>query len=241
MSVDRRPFCGCPDALLRIETGHDRWPDAHVTWALAGPWDLPGLSRADVEAVFGWAWSAWAGVCGVRPERVADPNAARVVIRLGTIDGPGRILAWSELADGTDRSKQQRYDRSEAWTVAESPADGRTDLARVACHEIGHALGLPHLAEGNLMQPLYDPHIRTPRAGDVDEAVRRYGPPAGGRPATPAGTVDPGRLNEALRSVEIVAAFLRGLRVEDPKVAGLIETPGAGLVPAGAAVGRRLV
>jgi hypothetical protein len=45
----------------------------------------------------------------------------------------------------------------------------------VICHELGHALGLPHLNAGNLMAPYYDPDVTAPQKGDIEEIVKLYG------------------------------------------------------------------
>lgn len=57
------------------------------------------------------------------------------------------------------------------------------DLCRVAVHELGHMIGIPHLSVGNLMAPTYSTGIATLQGGDIAEAVSRYGPPV--NPPTP--------------------------------------------------------
>lgn len=88
------------------------------------------------------------------------------------------VLAQSELANGRDGRKTQQYDSTERWVVSDRPANAQIDLARVACHELGHFIGIPHIAAGNLLQPTYDVRIRGPQGGDIAEARARYGPPA---------------------------------------------------------------
>lgn len=173
-----RPFCGCPDALFaREETSLPRWPDRRIPWTLEGPWTVADLNRAAIRACFATAWQQWAEVCDIEPVYVENAAEALVRIRQAPIDGPGGVLAWSELPDGTRTPRHQRYDRSEVWTVAVEPRGGAIDLSRVACHEIGHALGIGHLPDGNLMQRAYSVAIRGPQPGDIAEARRRYGMP----------------------------------------------------------------
>ncbi len=177
-------FCGHPD-VMAVSEDLAAWPSPEIRYYVTNPAGFPGLSRDQVRAAFAWAWDRWAAVCGIAPEEVGDPAKAHVVIECARIDRAGQVLAWSELADGTARQKAQRYDSSEAWASVPDATVPRQkiDLNRVACHEIGHVLGLPHIASGNLLQPLYDPSIWAPRAGDVREAQARYGPPL--RPAAP--------------------------------------------------------
>ncbi|NIQ12984.1 MAG: matrixin family metalloprotease, partial [Candidatus Dadabacteria bacterium] len=72
---------------------------------------------------------------------------------------------------------EQKYDTTENWVVLNHPPSNRIDIVRVACHEIGHVIGIPHIGAGNLMAPHYSQQIRDPQAGDISEAVSRYGRP----------------------------------------------------------------
>lgn len=169
-------FCSHPD-VMPMQTDLLKWPDGTViTWALIDP--LPSrLSRAELEGAFRLATDQWMAVCGCRFEPAVNGKTTLLEILFGGIDGPAGTLAWSELANNQANPKKQRYDAEEAWVVAAQPGKFQIDLVRVACHEIGHALGLPHIAAGNLLQPTYDVNIRTPQAGDITEARARYGMP----------------------------------------------------------------
>lgn len=84
--------------------------------------------------------------------------------------------------------KHQRFDHMETWCYVSGtavPRDMRIDLGRVACHELGHVLGIPHIQAGNLMQPTYSYSIWTPQAGDIAEAQGRYGKPVNAPPTPP--------------------------------------------------------
>ncbi|HYE78310.1 MAG TPA: matrixin family metalloprotease, partial [bacterium] len=162
----------------------NKWPDPRIRWALASS-NWPGLEYARVREAFAWAWSQWEAVCGIAPEFAESPGQAHVVIECARIDQPGQVLAWSELANNTMQAKRQRYDASENWAYTESPRPHEIDLARVAGHEIGHVLGIGHIASGNLLQPTYDTRIRGPQAGDIAEARARYGPPRNVPPPSP--------------------------------------------------------
>jgi hypothetical protein len=184
-SIDEPRFCGHPDRMEMGE-GLGKWPDANIRWwiddsTLAG---LP-ISKDVIYAAYQWAWEQWAGVCGIKPSQAAQQNQAHVRVRFAPIDGPSKTLAWSELANNNNTAKQQQYDSQETWVNSEAPKRFQIDLGRVACHEIGHVLGIPHISNGNLLQPLYDVNIRTPQRGDISEAQARYGPPVGTPPPPP--------------------------------------------------------
>ena len=186
-SLEDHRFCSLPDVMF-VSEELNRWPDSNIRWMLLGDWPANVIDMGTVGAAFEWAWKQWAAVCGIRPQRVQRQQEAHVLIECRAIDRAGGTLAWSELANGTMGVKQQRYDSLEAWVFSATPERYKIDLARVACHEIGHVLGIGHISAGNLLQPTYDLVIRTPQAGDIREAVARYGPPLpDAPPPTPPG------------------------------------------------------
>lgn len=145
----------------------------------------PPLSRDAISGEFRTAWNWWAEGLDIEPVEVTDANAAVVRIKFGRIDGPSGTLAWSYLADGTMRPKDQLYDSGERW-VAGPPANGMLALRTVACHEIGHVLGLAHdnPTAPAVMRPMYTAAIPREQARDYERLVglgykRRDKAPAG--------------------------------------------------------------
>lgn len=167
--------CGLPDMMAEQVCA---WPMKDVTYF--PQINLPGLSAEDAQRAFDQACSQWNQVCGIKLRRAGGP-AANIVAKSGSgqannLDGRGGTLAWSYLpCNSTPQSVlQQMYDESESWSFSMAVA--------VICHEIGHAIGLPHSTAGNLMAPYYNAQVTKPQAGDVAEVVKRYGQPV----ATPA-------------------------------------------------------
>ncbi len=173
-------FCGVVERLDETDRVC-RWPDRRVTWTVVGR--LPHVSDGDQKDAFAQAWSYWSAVCGIEPLYTANARTAHVLMGAGGIDRAGGTLAWSEMPCGAARQLQQKYDTQETWVLAEHPGRRQIDLVRVAAHEIGHVLGIPHLTAGALMAPAYSPAIRRPQDADIREAVRRYGPPSQEPPA----------------------------------------------------------
>jgi predicted Zn-dependent protease len=136
--------------------------------------NLPGITAEQASMAFDIAIGAWAEVCAIEPVRVDAQNIANIYARSGkgqavNLDARGGTLAWSELPCGVEANVQldQMFDEAEDWSF---------DMAvAVMCHELGHALGLPHLNQGNLMAPYYNPNVRAPQKGDIEEIVKLYG------------------------------------------------------------------
>lgn len=189
MDFDGQRICGVADAMGAEQVcAYPRGNPTRIGWYLTGI--PPSLDIDSAGNAYRTAWEGWSKVCGIEAvyfdrssEAMGAYNAGLlhglVVIGAGHIDGPSGTLAWSELPCGTRRCKQQ-YDTGEKWIVhlhPGPPPSNRIDLVRVAMHEIGHAIGISHIAAGNLLQPTYSTVIGTPQGGDIAEAVKRYGPP----------------------------------------------------------------
>lgn len=189
-SLEIPRFCGLPDYIPMGE-GLSRWGKKILNYAFTGT--LPGIELEAMKRAFQIAFDRWTAVADIRASYIKTANeAADILIQTGRIDGASSTLAWSELpGNATNRQLKQRYDSEEPWVVADRVPAYRIDLIRVACHEIGHALGIAHLSPGNLMAPTYSSVINSPQPGDQTEMIRRYGAPT---PVTPP-PADPGTPN----------------------------------------------
>lgn len=172
-------FCGCSEQMLE-EFGRRRqiskWGKTHLRWFVADR--LPGLGKMEMLKAYEQSFAAWQSVCGLTFEQTNQHNLADFIIQTRSIDGQSGTLAEHQLPPGNDMPLRGWFDLGEVWTTATPPETGRIDLVAVATHEFGHGIGISHIkAPGNLMNPVYDPSIRTPQQGDIDEALRRYGPP----------------------------------------------------------------
>ena len=133
------------------------------------------LSPDAIRLAFARAWAYWAEVAEIYPELADSPPGALIRTHFAAIDGPSNVLAWSELANDDSGPKTQRFDAGESWVVTpnQDTPTGGIDLVRVACHEIGHVLGLEHDAANAeaLMRPSYSTSIARPTARDVQRLI----------------------------------------------------------------------
>jgi hypothetical protein len=168
------PRCGLPDYPVRAPaSGLCKWPHKEIRFWCGIV--LSGFSADQIHALYRAAVDSWGNVCDIRPTLTFDSvgrSRANVVSTAGVIDGVGSVLGYSYLPCGSIDSTQltQLYDSREPWTTY-----GSQFLQEVIAHEIGHALGLDHLAAGNLMAPVASGKTVVPQAGDIREVIARYG------------------------------------------------------------------
>lgn len=166
------PCCGQYILRMGVEA---KWPGVNPRL----PWnvDLTGylgqIPKSALLAAFAQAWQWWADAVDMTPIMVQSPGEALIRKHFARIDGSGGVLAWSELADNTNQPKTQRYDAGDSWIVTEGTMSGGIDIMRVACHEIGHVLGLEHDNQnsGALMAPYISDDVPKPTSRDISRLI----------------------------------------------------------------------
>lgn len=208
------PRCGCPDFVdptnpehagyLRLQAAiaAGRWNKAVVTWRIVKY--LKGFQSTQ-DDIIAAACQSWMDVSGIILKQAPANANPDIVISSGRtrrddFDGPGGTLAWAYLPQGNDAQLQLKFDESESW-------NSDILMENVACHELGHILGLDHSNQQSaLMAPYYNPQVATPQPrDDIPRIQKLYG--AAPTPPTPT---DP-RDAEQIRFVRIEG---RGLKVD---------------------------
>uniref|UniRef100_A0A667GZ16 Matrix metalloproteinase-21 n=1 Tax=Lynx canadensis TaxID=61383 RepID=A0A667GZ16_LYNCA len=132
-----------------------------LTWRLLGEGASGQLSVDEQRHILRLAFRMWSEVTPLDfREDLAAPGAA-VDIKLGF--GRGRHLGCPRVFDGSGqefahawRLGDIHFDDDEHFTPPSS--DAGISLLKVAVHEIGHVLGLPHTYRtGSIMRPNYTP------------------------------------------------------------------------------------
>uniref|UniRef100_A0A669EU44 Matrix metallopeptidase 21 n=1 Tax=Oreochromis niloticus TaxID=8128 RepID=A0A669EU44_ORENI len=136
-----------------------------LNWRLIGEGYSSQLTIEDQRYIFRLAFRMWSEVSPL--EFVEDTHAPLedVDIRLGF--GTGRHLGCNQKFDGTGQEFAHawflgdiHFDDDEHFTTPN--VGSGISLLKVAVHEIGHVLGLPHIYRpGSIMQPSYLPQEST--------------------------------------------------------------------------------
>ncbi|XP_028651115.1 matrix metalloproteinase-21-like [Erpetoichthys calabaricus] len=132
-----------------------------LKWRLIGEGYSSQLSIDDQRYVFRLAFRMWSEVSPLLFEEDNTSPLSMIDIRLGF--GTGRHLGCAQTFDGAGREFAHawqlgdiHFDDDEHFTAPSN--DNGISLLKVAVHEIGHVLGLPHIYRtGSIMQPSYIP------------------------------------------------------------------------------------
>jgi hypothetical protein len=148
-------------------------------WKVLLPSTWNGWSFDELVVIWKKALALWSDVVDVRFE---SDGSADLKPSWGQIDGPGNVLAWSQLPCPWQPPVTQLYDESENW-VPDMGIKSGISLPLVIAHEVGHALGIGHGPTGNLMAPYIDSTMTNLGEWDLAEIKARYGqtqPPPNG-------------------------------------------------------------
>lgn len=180
-----------------------KWQDTALTYYIQS--FVSGLSKDVQAANIQGAFDAWSQYTNITAEQVSAQNKADIVLSTGSgpssnFDGPGGVLAWCYLPNGSDGQLLMRYDVQETWIT--NPQERGILHFNVTCHELGHGLGLDHSKiQSALMAPYYSVSVATPQQNDdIPRIQKLYGikvtPPQPPQPPQPP--IPPGQIKSVL-------------------------------------------
>uniref|UniRef100_A0A3Q2Y8A2 Matrix metallopeptidase 21 n=1 Tax=Hippocampus comes TaxID=109280 RepID=A0A3Q2Y8A2_HIPCM len=154
------------------EAGHVAFSKNVLRWRLMGEGYSNQLSIEEQRYIFRLAFRMWSEVS---PLQFMEDNGSPledIDIRLGF--GTGRHLGCNQRFDGSGQEFAHawflgdiHFDDDEHFTAPNTGSG--ISLLKVAVHEIGHVLGLPHIYRpGSIMQPSYLPQEAAFEMGWMD-------------------------------------------------------------------------
>ncbi|XP_027016768.1 matrix metallopeptidase-21 isoform X1 [Tachysurus fulvidraco] len=141
--------------------GHAAFSKNILTWRLIGEGYSSQLSVEEQRHIFRLAFRMWSEISPLQFIEDLHSPPDEIDIRLGF--GTGRHFGCAQSFDGAGREFAHawflgdiHFDDDEHFTAPN--AGNGISLLKVAVHEIGHVLGLPHIyRSGSIMQPSYRP------------------------------------------------------------------------------------
>ena len=207
LRVMNTPRCACPDyyndghdfEVASMETLSNKWGRKNLSYFIEKRDN--DLSAQEWDEAIEKAFTQWSDVAGLKFTRSNSRSNANFIMSIGAgrrdqFDGPGGTLAWAQLPPGNSFNGQLlcRFDEAETWVLNRNQRG--VLLVNVACHEIGHLLGLRHSnVQTALMAPFYSPGVTKPQLkDDVTRIQRLYGRPTGGGDVDPPEPTPPEKL-----------------------------------------------
>lgn len=136
------PRCGCPD-VLPIGVEQAKWRKRDLTYRVRSYLPTSLVAQSVQDDVFAAGTKDWSDKLDITFRRVAMDSPADITIFASRIDGPGRVLAQAQLADGRDSPLWLQFDDGEqAWSTLKGSREA--NLHNVFRHELGHNLGHYH-------------------------------------------------------------------------------------------------
>ena len=180
-AVDK-PRCGVKN-INAAKLFKEKWGKNHLTYYMAGR-DGNDMEADTWDNQFRLAFDSWSEITPLTFEKVGNEVAPDIIIDVSNrkrsgFGRSGGVLAWAEMPIGRNYDGQlwTVFDLAERWVLPDN--ENGIILRSVACHEIGHILGLDHSNdESALMYPYINDALK-PREDDIRKIQKLYGRPDG--------------------------------------------------------------
>ena len=183
--IRQRKFCNVGNSSNASQLLIDKWGKNHLTYYMRGR-DTREMEADVWDNEFKLAFDAWSEVTPLTFKEVDDYNSCDITINVSRrwLRGYGRrggILASAQLPPRSNFNGRlgTTFDLAENWALPGS--ENGIILRSVACHEIGHLLGLGHTRDENaLMYPYINSSTRQfhgPQEDDITKIQGLYGTP----------------------------------------------------------------
>lgn len=180
-----RPFCGVRSGRrsFRVQANAarpDKWEKNHLRYNMRGR-DTRDMSDDVWDGVFRLAFDSWSEVTPLVFEQTNRSDDADILIGVGSrkrqgFGKSGGVLAWAQMPSRPkfDGTLWTMFDVAENWILPTDKEYGII-LQSVACHEIGHLLGLYHSQDATALMYPYINDALKPREDDINSIQALYG------------------------------------------------------------------
>ena len=174
-----RPRCGVKDEINGIFRKKSKWGKNKLSYHMYTR-DTGELSKDEWDGEFRLAFDSWSEVTPLIFTETDSYRNADILISTGrrkreSFGKSGGVLAWAEMPSSSKYDGQllTKFDLAEDWVLPDS--EYGIILRSVACHEIGHLLGLDHSADKSALMYAYINDSLKPQVDDVSKIQKLYG------------------------------------------------------------------
>jgi hypothetical protein len=174
---------------LKIQGWGQGWKDRPIRYTILSYTNQ--ISPSEIDAAAHSAFQKWARHGNFSFKKSSEQPHIKISFRKaddacpwGFYSSNGTILGHAfpppPIGEGSAFSGQVHFNDRVSWSTSGNLPEGKFNIYSSMLHEIGHALGVPHLSTGTVMDPRYVRNSETPlrdlTTEDVAAIQKIYGP-----------------------------------------------------------------